>query len=259
MPLPRSLAHLKREISEKKWNEARRWAGSRASAKKYKMPREQRAEQDSGREHQEARLEALYQLKTGHCLAGQYLDWTKNRATAQCWWCRYATQTNEGAYLQKNYFCPEWKPQQKVLWALGGGAEGDGEGEGEGPVQDPGPPCRRPVQPAGAGTSSPPRMWGGGSRPPRLRTTQRAWRQNGSSGSGERGRGGEEGEAEELGAEDEDLLFSPHARLHGVRGRGVGIGGSRSFVLPFVTPIFVLSLVRSLSSWDRPGRRAKGS
>jgi ribonuclease HI len=40
--LPRSLADLKREISEKKWVEARRWAGSRVTSRKYKMPREQR-------------------------------------------------------------------------------------------------------------------------------------------------------------------------------------------------------------------------
>jgi hypothetical protein len=36
MPLPRSLAHLKREISEKKWDEARCLAGSRVTARKYK-------------------------------------------------------------------------------------------------------------------------------------------------------------------------------------------------------------------------------
>jgi len=30
-PLPRSLANLKREISEKKWVEARQWAGGRSS------------------------------------------------------------------------------------------------------------------------------------------------------------------------------------------------------------------------------------
>jgi len=41
MPLPRPLANLKREISEKKWVEARRWAGDRASKKKYKMPASQ--------------------------------------------------------------------------------------------------------------------------------------------------------------------------------------------------------------------------
>jgi hypothetical protein len=52
-------------------------------------------------------------------------------------------QTRE--HIFKN--CPEWKPQQKILWA----EVRKETGEGEGPVQDPGPPCRRPVQPAGAG------------------------------------------------------------------------------------------------------------
>jgi ribonuclease HI len=37
--LPGSLAHLKREISGKKWAEARQWAGSRITRHKYKMPR----------------------------------------------------------------------------------------------------------------------------------------------------------------------------------------------------------------------------
>jgi len=41
MPLPRSLANLKREISEKKWVEARQWAGGRTSKKKHKMPKGQ--------------------------------------------------------------------------------------------------------------------------------------------------------------------------------------------------------------------------
>jgi len=40
MPLPRSLAHLKREISEK-WAEARQWAGGRASGS-YRMPSRQK-------------------------------------------------------------------------------------------------------------------------------------------------------------------------------------------------------------------------
>jgi ribonuclease HI len=40
-PLPRSLAHLKREISEKKWAEARQWAGSRITKAKHKMPARQ--------------------------------------------------------------------------------------------------------------------------------------------------------------------------------------------------------------------------
>jgi len=29
----------------------------------------------------------FYQIKTGHCLSGQYLNWTKNRPTLRCWWC----------------------------------------------------------------------------------------------------------------------------------------------------------------------------
>ena len=55
----------------------------------------------------------FYQLKTGHCLTGQYLNWTKNRPTPQCWWCRYRMQTRDHLFRE----CPEWKPQQKILWA----------------------------------------------------------------------------------------------------------------------------------------------
>jgi len=55
----------------------------------------------------------FYQLKTGHCLTGQYLNWTKNRPTPQCWWCRYRMQTRDHLFKE----CPEWKPQQKILWA----------------------------------------------------------------------------------------------------------------------------------------------
>ena len=42
MPLPHSLANLKREMSEKKWAEARQWAGGRTSKKKSKLPKSQR-------------------------------------------------------------------------------------------------------------------------------------------------------------------------------------------------------------------------
>ena len=42
MPLPRSLANLKREISEKKWMEARRRIGGRASRKEHRMPEGQK-------------------------------------------------------------------------------------------------------------------------------------------------------------------------------------------------------------------------
>ena len=41
-PLLQSLTNLKREISEKKWVEARQWVGGRTSRKKYHMPDSQK-------------------------------------------------------------------------------------------------------------------------------------------------------------------------------------------------------------------------
>jgi hypothetical protein len=67
MPLPRSLAHFKQEISEKKWAEARLWAGGRTSKKKYKMPAKQKPDgtiAGSSKRH----ASRFYQLKAGHCL-----------------------------------------------------------------------------------------------------------------------------------------------------------------------------------------------
>jgi len=110
--LPRSLANLKREISEKKWAEARQWAGGRTSKKKYRMPSSQKP--DGAVANSSKRIASrFYQLKTGHCLTGQYLNWTKNRPTPQCWWCRHRTQTRDHLFKE----CPEWKPQQRILWA----------------------------------------------------------------------------------------------------------------------------------------------
>jgi len=47
VPLPQSLANLKRAISEKKWGEARQWAEGRTSKTKYRMPKSQKP--DGGR------------------------------------------------------------------------------------------------------------------------------------------------------------------------------------------------------------------
>jgi len=55
----------------------------------------------------------FYRLKTGHCPTGQYLQWTKNRSAAQCWWCRCQTQMRDHLFK----VCPEWTTQQKILWA----------------------------------------------------------------------------------------------------------------------------------------------
>jgi len=111
-PIPQSLANLKRENSEKKWAEARQWAGGRTSKKKYRMPESQKP--DGAVANSTKRLTArFYQLKTGHCLTAQYLNWKRKRPTSQCWWCQYRTQAQDHLFKE----CPEWKPQQKILWA----------------------------------------------------------------------------------------------------------------------------------------------
>jgi len=62
MPFPRSFAHLKREISEKKWQEAKMWANSRAAGKKYQYWRGKMCQKpglSSGEEQQAAGGEIL--------------------------------------------------------------------------------------------------------------------------------------------------------------------------------------------------------
>ena len=61
---------------------------------------------------QQALTARFCQLKTGHCLTGQYFAWTKKQPTAKCWWRRCGNQTRE--HLSK--YCPCWKYQQKILW-----------------------------------------------------------------------------------------------------------------------------------------------
>jgi hypothetical protein len=92
MPLPRSLAHLKREISEKKWGEARLWAGRRIKAEKYRMPREDETVAGSSKRT----ASRFYQLKTGQGLTDQYLKWTKNQPTA-----KWVQDADPGACFQE--------------------------------------------------------------------------------------------------------------------------------------------------------------
>jgi len=100
--LPPFLTNLKREILEKNWAVARQWAGGRTSKKKYQLPESQRP--DGTVAGSTKRLASrFYQLKTGHCLTRQYLNWTKSRPTLQCWWCRYRTQTRDHLFKQ----CPK--------------------------------------------------------------------------------------------------------------------------------------------------------
>jgi len=65
MPLPRSLANIRREISEKKWVEARQWAGGRTSKTKYRMPKSQRPDGTAARSTKRLTSQ-FYQVKTGH-------------------------------------------------------------------------------------------------------------------------------------------------------------------------------------------------
>jgi hypothetical protein len=111
-PFPRSVAHLKWQISEKKWAEARQWARGGATSKKHMMPREKRPDKTVA-ESSKTHTSRFYQLKTGHCLSGQYLNWTKSGPTAQCWWCPCRTQTLEHCLK----VCQVWREQHKTLWA----------------------------------------------------------------------------------------------------------------------------------------------
>ena len=112
MPLPRSKANIRREVAERKWAEARDWSEKRIKRKKYKMPERMRQSAAVAR-GPERLAERFYQLRTGNCRTGQYLEWTKNTDTAACGWCQHKTQTRE--HLLKH--CKKWKTQQKTLWA----------------------------------------------------------------------------------------------------------------------------------------------
>ena len=110
MPLPRSLAYIRRKISEKKWTEARRWAGGWTSRQKYRLPATHKP--DTTVAGSTKRLTSwFYQLKAGHSRTGQYLHWAKKRPDPQCWWCQCPSQTRDNLYKE----CTKWKGEQKIL------------------------------------------------------------------------------------------------------------------------------------------------
>ena len=82
------------------------------SKTKYRMPKSQRPDGTVAGSSKRP-TSRFYQLKTGHCLFGQCLNWTKSRPTAQCWWRRCQTQTQDHLFKAG----PEWKAQQEILWA----------------------------------------------------------------------------------------------------------------------------------------------
>ena len=113
-PLPRSLANVKRGFSEQKREDARGWARkqlARTRNRKYRPSEKQKPNPTVAKANKRL-ASRFYQMKTGHCLTGQYLAWTTRRPDATCWWCQYSIQTRE--HLFKN--CPQWRSQQKALW-----------------------------------------------------------------------------------------------------------------------------------------------
>jgi len=113
-PLPRSLANVRRGFSEQKRKDARNWAKKQLTRTRNRKYRPDAKKPDQTVAKAKKRLASrFYQLKTGQCLTGQYLAWTTRRPDATCWWCQYKIQTRE--HLFKN--CPQWKSQQRTLWA----------------------------------------------------------------------------------------------------------------------------------------------
>ena len=106
MPLPRSLSHLKREISEAKWTEAKKWSHDGVNWKKYRPIQKQIPDPTVARSRKRL-ASRFYQLKTGHARTGEYLHKVKSRPFAQCWWCerRNTKQTREHLFKK----CPAWK------------------------------------------------------------------------------------------------------------------------------------------------------
>jgi len=129
MSLLRSLANLKREISEKKWVEARHWAGGRTCKMKYCMLEGQRPD-DTLAGSTKWPAPRFHQVKTGHCLTGQ-LSWLKNLPPAMQ--VVLVPALDSGALLRGASGVEV--PTEDLV---GGGAEGDWERGGL--VEDTGPP-----------------------------------------------------------------------------------------------------------------------
>jgi len=80
--------------SEAKWADASKWVKAqlaRTGNRKYRPSDNQKPNVTVAQANKLAAR--FYQLKTGHCLTGQYLQWATRRLDAKCWWCNYKTQT----------------------------------------------------------------------------------------------------------------------------------------------------------------------
>jgi len=108
MPLSRSLA----KISEKKMVGSMTMGWGPGLQTEVQGAGKPQAGRHDCWEYQEARFKAL-PAEDRALPTGQYLHWAKVRPTAQCWWCQCPSQTRDHLFK----VCPEWRMQQKILWA----------------------------------------------------------------------------------------------------------------------------------------------
>ena len=113
MPLPASLAHLKRRISEKKWKEAQEWSLARIKTRSFDTRRLKKGTDPTPAKAPKRVAARYYQLKTGHALTAIHMKRIKRQENDQCWWCFRSKQTRE--HLLKH--CTPWRAQQKAMWA----------------------------------------------------------------------------------------------------------------------------------------------
>ena len=68
------------------------WADSRIAQKRYRYCRQGKAYQKPDRAPAKTNRQPaarFYQLKTGHCLTGQFLKLTEGKPATECWRCSY--------------------------------------------------------------------------------------------------------------------------------------------------------------------------
>jgi len=83
-PLSPSLANVKRGFSEQKWADAKGWTRkqlARTRNRKYRPYERQKPDPTVAKANKRL-ASRFYQLKSGHCLTGQYLAWTTRRPDA---------------------------------------------------------------------------------------------------------------------------------------------------------------------------------
>jgi len=88
MPLPASLDHLKRSISDKKWKEAHGWSLARVKNPRFDTKRlRQSTDPTPAKAPKRTAVRFYVPTKTGHALTATHLKWIKLREDDQCWWC----------------------------------------------------------------------------------------------------------------------------------------------------------------------------